>query len=240
MSNPIPDDSAFTLMEAGFKIIPGKEAEFFERQSATVPVAMSQPGFVAVYGGPILDSSWLYFGVRFSSAAHMDAWHFHQHHQEVQKMAYEKWWTAVYIRKWRRLDAALPAGDRLMCETRLRTSAPLDAAQLDVVRSSLATLGAAGARRFETQSGEFEPQPWQFVGPVEIAPSDGSVMYSLITHWTSLEAAEAWHRSAGCDVLRTLGALEHEVFTALEERGKRHGLRDDRLQRQWKLQSATP
>jgi hypothetical protein len=220
-------------MEAGFRIIPGKEQAFFERQGATVPVAMEQPGFVSVYGGPILDSTWLYFGVRFDRADAMDAWQHHAHHREVQRLAYEKWWTAVYIRKWRRLAADEPETDRYMLELRLRTPSPLAEDPLRSLRTILETLRHAGAARFETLTGEHEPQPWQFVGPLEIAPSDGTVLYSLITHWTSRYDADRWLRSAACDALRRLGEVESELFIAMPESGHRERLRADRLQRQW-------
>ena len=227
------DPNAFTVMEAGFRIIPGKEQEFFTRQGATVPVAMAQPGFVSVYGGPILDSSWLYFGVRFDGAAQMDAWQHHAHHREVQKLAYEKWWTAVYIRKWRRLTGREADAGRFMMEMRLRRQNALDASGLGEVRELLASLRSSGAKTFETLDGQHEPQPWQFVGPLEIAPSDGSVLYSLITHWTSRDAAETWRRSAAVQSLRRLGDVESELFTALPESGHRERLRADRLQREW-------
>lgn len=223
----------FTVMEAGFRIIPGKEQEFFARQGATVPVAMSQPGFVSVYGGPILDSSWLYFGVRFDSAALMDDWQHHAHHREVQKLAYEKWWTAVYIRKYRRLTGDEPDPGLFMMETRLRRQSPLNESELREIREILASLRSSGATRFETLDGQHEPQPWQFVGPLEIAPSDGSVLYSLITHWTSRDVAETWRRSAACESLRRFGEVEGEVFVALPESGHRDRLRADRLQREW-------
>jgi len=230
--------TAFTVMEAGFRIIPGKEQEFFARQGATVPVAMSQPGFVAVYGGPILDSTWLYFGVRFDAADAMDAWQHHAHHREVQKMAYEKWWTAVYIRKWRRLTGEETDAGRFMMETRIRRQNPLDQAQLRDVREILASLRSGGAVAFETLDGQHEPQPWQFVGPLEIAPSDGSVLYSLITHWTSRDAADRWQRSPAGQSLRRLGDIEGEVFSALPESGHRDRLRADRLQREWTREGA--
>lgn len=239
MADPTSARSPFTVMEAGFRIIPGKEGAFFERQGATVPVAMQQPGFVAVYGGPIHASSWLYFGVRFASAADMEAWQHHDYHREVQRMAYENWWTAVYIRKWQRIDDTTPACDRYMCETRVQRSAPLDAMQLDALQAGLGAVQEFGVRRFETLTGDHEPQPWQLVGPLEIAPSDGTVLYSLITHWPSVAHARRWRDSAAYAGLADYGRVESEVFAAMPEPGKRHGLREDRLQRQWTLDSDT-
>ncbi len=230
-----PARSPFTVMEAGFRIIPGKEGEFFARQGATVPIAMAQPGFVSVYGGPIHDSTWLYFGVRFASAADMETWQHHEHHREVQRMAYENWWTAVYIRKWRRLETGTPTTDRYMCETRVQRDTPLDESQLAALRSELRAVREFGARDFETLTGDFEPQPWQLVGPLEIAPSDGTVLYSLITHWSAAAHAQGWMNSANYATLAAYGEVESEVFAAFPEPGTRHGLREDRLQRQWTL-----
>lgn len=227
--------SPFTLMEAGFRIIPGKEGEFFERQGATVPIAMEQPGFVSVYGGPIHASTWLYFGVRFSSAADMEAWQHHAHHREVQRMAYENWWTAVYIRKWQRIAPETPETGRYLCETRIERSEPLDASAFAALDASLIEVAAFGARQFETLSGDHEPQPWQLVGPLQIAPSDGAVLYSVITHWPSPAHAQRWMASVAYVALGAHGKVESEVFASMPEPGERHGLRADRLQRQWTL-----
>jgi len=224
-----------TVMEAGFKIIPGKESDFLAMQARMVPVGASQPGFVSVYGGPILDSTWLYFGVRFESAAQMDAWHQTPQHRGVQKMAYAKWWTAVYIRKWRSPAPGETLGARLMCETRLATAHALDNAQTQTLRTLLSELAASGAKRFETLTGEFEAQPWQFVGPIESAPATAGVTYSLITHWSSASALNAWQQSPAYLRLQALGEVSSETFVAWEETGERDHLREDRLQRQWTL-----
>jgi len=226
-------DTALMVMEAGFKIIAGKETEFLAMQAKMVPLGASQPGFVAVYGGPILDSDWLYFGVRFASESDMELWQQHPQHQQVQKLAYEQWWTAVYIRKWRTPVAGADLGPRLMCETRLTVPTPLNADQIAVVRERLTSLGEAGAARFETLAGTFENQPYQFVGPLEIAPPANGTVYSLITHWTRVADLNAWQDSAAYRQLQRLGALHSETFVAAPERGQRRNLRADKLQRQW-------
>lgn len=224
------------VMEAGFKIIPGKERDFLAMQASMVPVATSQSGFVSVYGGPILDSEWLYFGVRFSSADQMDAWHHHSGHQAVQKMAYDKWWTAVYIRKWHSAAPGDILSDRLLCETRLTTTAALDDHQIHVLRSVLGELPAAGAKRFETLTGAFEPQPYQFAGPLEITPTPAGVTYALFTHWSSETALRTWQQSPAYLRLQGFGQVLSETFVAWKETGVRHRLRNDKLQRQWTLQ----
>lgn len=234
-STPAAKDS-LTVLEAGFKIIPGKEAEFFEVQGKMMPVGASQPGFISVQGGPIANSTWLYFGVRFESKDQMDAWHHHSGHQAVQRMAYAKFWTAVYLRKWRVALPGEPLGRRLMCETRLVTDEPLDDTQLASLQPQFGALGTAGAQRFETLSGQYEPQPYQFVGPVEILPAASGTLYSLITHWSSEADLKAWQESAALQRLRELGQVSNETFIAAVEDRARDRLRGDRLQRDWTLQ----
>jgi heme-degrading monooxygenase HmoA len=236
MTSPSAQSQALTVLEAGFKIIPGKEADFFAIQGRMVPVGASQPGFISVQGGLIADSTWLYFGVRFESKAQMDAWHRHSGHQAVQQMAYAKFWTAVYLRKWR---VALPGeafGERLMCETRLICESSLDEAQLASIKSTLSGLGEAGAQRFETLTGEYEHQPYQFVGPVEITPAPSGTLYSLITHWSSHAALQAWQQSTAFEHLKRLGRVSSETFVAVVEDEQRDRLRSDRLQREWTLE----
>jgi heme-degrading monooxygenase HmoA len=227
--------SAFplTLMEAGFKIIPGKEAEFFEVQNRMVPVGMSQPGFVAVYGGPIAQSDWLYFSVRFASPQEMHAWHQQRGHQAVQRTAYEKWWTAMYIRKWQRPKDDLSLGDRFLCETRIERDSPLSDVEASMLEAELARLAEFGVKTFETLSGQYEPQPYQLVGPLEMAPSAAPVTYALITHWASNADLSRWQDSASYRAIEELGKVTTETFVPFAEPGQRANLRHDKLQRDW-------
>jgi heme-degrading monooxygenase HmoA len=224
---------SLTLLEAGFKILPGKEAGFFEIQQRMVPVAASQPGFLAVYGGPIVQSSWLYFGVRFETQADMEAWHLRPQHQAMQKQAYAKWWSAVYLRKWRQPIDGETLGSSLLCETRLQRSKTFEPSEAQRASELLKQLSDLGAKRFETLTGEFESQPYQFVGPLEIYPVSEAVLYSIITHWDSIRAVEAWKASSGYRKLAKLGDLSTEIFVPFVETGHRDHLREDRLHRQW-------
>src|SRR4051794_11862688 len=135
---PTPaEKNVLTVLESCFKIVPGMEAELAELQGRFWPVATSQPGFVSVQVGTIVNSTWLYFGVCFESKNQMDAWHRHPGHQVIQKMGYAKFWTALYLRKWR---VALPGeapGERLLCETRLVTKTPLTPGQLASLKPML-------------------------------------------------------------------------------------------------------
>jgi len=234
---PTPaEKNVLTVLESCFKIAPGMEAALLELQRQFWPVATSQPGFISVEVGTIVNSSWLYFGVRFESKNQMDAWHRHPRHQVIQKMGYAKYWSALYLRKWR---VALPGealGERLMCETRLVTKSPLTSEQLASLKPMLDGIGNAGALPFETLTGEYEPQPYQFVVPVSIVtPAVEGTMYALITHWSSASAIEAWRKSAGYLLLPALGDVSTEIFVPAVEDEPRDRLRPDRLQRDWVL-----
>lgn len=231
---------SMTVMEAGFKIKPGQEQEFLAAQAKMVPVGMAQPGFVSVYGGPIADSDWLYFGVRFASQDQMDTWHNNAGHRAMQAPARGKWWTAVYIRKWRRPVEGDAFGDRVFSETRIDRAEPFGDAAAAEARAALQSIAAHGAARFETLSGEFEPQPYQLVGPLEIAPSTAPASYSLLAHWRRIEDLRRWQDSPAYRRLGQLGTLQTEAFIPFAEPHARLGLRADRLQRDWTLDGRHP
>ena len=79
-----------------------------------------------------------------------------------------------------------------MCEARLLREAKLNAAEIQSLREALAGIAEAGTEPFETLTGDFEPQPYQFAGPVGIAPKVDGVLYTLVTHWSSPEKCRAW------------------------------------------------
>jgi hypothetical protein len=71
---PTPaEKNVLTVLESCFKVVPGMEAELVELQGRFWPLATSQPGFISVEVGNIVNSNWLYFGVRFASKNQMDA-----------------------------------------------------------------------------------------------------------------------------------------------------------------------
>jgi heme-degrading monooxygenase HmoA len=235
MTTAPAEKNVLTVLESCFKIVPGMEAELVELQRRVWAVTTRQPGFISVQVGTIVNSTWIYFGVRFESKNQMDAWHRHPGHQVIQQMGYAKLWTALYLRKWR---VALPGealGERLMCETRLVTKSPLTPEQFASLKPMLDGIGDAGALHFETLTGEYEPQPYQLVAPVQITPAIDGTMYSLITHWSSASAIEAWRESAGYRLLSGLGDVSSETFVPAVEDEARDRLRPDRLQRDWVL-----
>jgi len=220
------------VLESAFKIIPGKETDFLAYQATVVPLAMAQDGFRAVYSGPVWDSTWVYFGARFDSEEQMNAWHGEARHRVIQKSA-PNWWTALYLRKWRPPMQDKVLGDRLMSETSMLVDSALDDAQIKSVRHALAELGAAGAQPFETLTGQFEAQPFQFAGPVLVAPAAAKVPYLLTTHWSSADDFNAWRSSSSYRALQSLGGVSSELFVPLVETRAREHLRDDKLQRDW-------
>jgi heme-degrading monooxygenase HmoA len=221
-----------TVLESGFRIIPGKETDFLAFQATVIPLAAAQDGFRSVYGGPILDSTWVYFGARFDSEEQMNTWHANRQHRVIQKSA-PNWWASLYLRKWRASTPDEVLGDRLMSETRLLVDTALDDTQIKVVRQALAKLGAAGAMPFETLTGELETHPFQFVGPVGIVPPVDTVLYLLTTHWSSADHFNAWKSSSSYRALESMGTVSSELFVAMEETRPREHLRDDKLQRDW-------
>ena len=220
------------VLESGFRIIPGKETDFLAYQAEVVPLAMKQDGFRSVYSAPVWDSTWVYFGARFDSEEQMNAWHGEPQHRVIQKSA-PNWWTALYLRKWRPAMPGEVLGDRLISETNILVDAALDGTQTTLIRQALARLGAAGAQPFETLTAEFETQPFQFAGPVQMAPAAGNVLYSLITHWSSADHFELWKTSNSYRALQSLGDVSSELFAPMVETRMRAHLRDDKLQRDW-------
>ena len=101
------------------------------------------------------------------------------------------------------------------------------------MRQALAELGAAGAQPIETLTGEFEAHPFQFSGPLLVAPDTGKVPYLLTTHWSSADHFNAWKSSGSYRALQSLGDVSSELFVPIVETWPREHLRDDKLQRDW-------
>ena len=232
-SGTIPQ--TLTVMEAGFKLGRGHEDEFWNMNIKTIGIAAQRPGFVSVVGGPIADSSWLYFGVTFDTPQAMDDWHHHEKHLPVQRLAKTRWFSAYYIRKWRRPTEGEDLGDWILCLTEIAPAPSFDpqkiAGVLSVVEETLRDLDVPP---FETLTGEFESKPYQFVGPLEAAPETMGGHYLLLTHWTSSAALDKWLQSPVSQACEDLGDVTTSVFVPIrEEPGSRSALREDGLQRDW-------
>ena len=232
-SRPIPQTR--TVMEAGFTLREGIEEQFWRANNAALPTAASQPGFVAVTGGPIANSSWLYFSGTWETPDTMDQWYWNRRHKPVQDAAFSKWFAKMYIRKWRLPADGEALGERIFCQTGIHRPDPLDDADAaDLVRSLTVALGDLGAPAFETLTGELEPQPFQLVGPLQELPQTAPASYLLLTHWGSAKTARSWLHSPAYQALNDFGETSSEIFVPIvEDAGTRPGLRADGLQRDW-------
>lgn len=238
MSTAIPQ--TLTTMEAGFTLAPGTEEEFWRAQDRMGPVVASQPGFAAVIGGPIANSRWMYFSGKFDTPDLMNEWYDSRRHKPVMEKAHETWFDAFFIRKWRKPADGEPLAGPLFCETAIVPQEPLSQAVMDSTMETLTdALGRLAASPFETLVGEFEPQPFQFVGPLEEFPQVAPVRYLLLTHWETEAGLKAWLESAEMDALSELGAVTNDVHVLITHApGERDGLDPSGAQRGWSRHAA--
>ncbi|TNC29162.1 hypothetical protein [Amycolatopsis alkalitolerans] len=235
MSAPARIPQTLTMMEACFTLAPGVEGEFWPAQDRFGPIAAAAPGFRGVLGGPIANSSWLYFGGIFATPADMDDWHHSRKHRTVQDKAHETWFDSYYIRKWRLPEEGEAVTGRVLVETSLGRPQPLAEAEL---ASALAIVDEAlpsySPRPFETLIGRFEPQPYQFVGPLQEAPELAPARYLLLTHWDSPDQAAKWTESATLSALGEFGEAGSRTFVPIHHQpGERDHLTPDGSHREW-------
>ncbi|HWN35633.1 MAG TPA: hypothetical protein VNP03_22980 [Pseudonocardia sp.] len=237
--NDIPQ--TMTTMEACMTLAAGTEAEFWRVQERMGPVVATQPGFLAVIGGPIANSSWMYFCGKFATPDDMDEWYRSRRHQPVMRKAHTTWFDSFYIRKWRLPAEGEELAGPLLHETAIVPPAALEPDRLDAALGSLTeALPRFGALPFETLEGQFEAQPFQFVGPLEEFPQVAPVRYLLITHWPDAAALAAWQDSAEYRALGELGEVTSEVSVLIRHcPGEREGLNADGSLRGWSRHAAT-
>jgi heme-degrading monooxygenase HmoA len=233
VSTEIPQ--TLTVMEACFTLNPGVDEEFWPAQEKFGPVAAAASGFLAVIGGPIANSPWLYFSGKWATPAEMDDWQHSRAHIGVQKRAHDKWFKSVYLRKWRLPADGEPAEGRVFSEIAIARETPLSEVEITALLSSLnESLPAYHPRPFETAVGEFETQPYQFVGPLEEFPEVAPARYLLLTHWDSLAELETWLSSSATNVLRQAGDFSAEYYLPIYHApGERERLTPDGFQRGW-------
>ena len=223
------------------KLAPGPEADFWRAQENMGPVVAGQPGFLAVIGGEIAASSWMYFCGKFATPDDMNAWYGCKDHQPVMRKAHSAWFDAFYIRKWRRPAQGEALAGPLLCETAIVPPEvlPHDVrdATVEALRTALPELNAAP---FETAIGEYEPQPFQFVGPLAEFPVPAPVRYLLVTHWDTAEDLAAWLGSAALKSLGALGEVSSDVSVLIRHApGEREGLNADGSLRSWSRRAST-
>lgn len=225
-----------TTMEACFTLHQDEalQAEFWKHQERMGPIAAAAPGFLGVIGGPIHRSHWLYFCGKWSTPALMDQWQSDSKHTPMQQAAHSRWFSSVYIRKWRLPAAGEALSGPLFCEIAIARPDPLAQEAVDRLIDDGVdpTLKLYEPLPFETLSGEFEPRPYQFVGPLQEFPALAPARYLLLTHWPNEAALNSW---LGSGILKTLAELG-EVTTTISlpirhAAGERDYMRPDGLQR---------
>ena len=225
-----------TTMEAAFTLHEDKEVqeEFWRHQERMGPIAATSPGFVAVIGGPIHRSRWLYFSGKWATPKLMDQWQSDSKHRPMQDAAHSRWFSSVYLRKWR-----LPADNEaltgpLLCELAIARQYPLEPAVIDKLVDETVgpSLSQHGALEFETLTGEFERQPHQFVGPLQEFPALAPVRYLLVTHWATNDDLQAWLTADAVKDLSAYGEISTTISVPIKhDAGERKYLRPDGLQR---------
>ena len=149
-----------TTMEACFTLHEDRtvQEEFWRHQERMGPIAAAAPGFVAVIGGPILRSHWLYFCGKWKSPDLMDKWQFDSKHTPMQDAAHARWFSSIYIRKWRLPDAGEQMTGPQFCEVAIARQTPIEAGTLDKILDEIVapSLRESGALPFETLTGVFE------------------------------------------------------------------------------------
>jgi hypothetical protein len=225
-----------TTMEAAFTLHEGKELqeEFWRDQERMGPIAAASPGFIAVIGGPIQRSRWLYFSGKWETPQLMDKWQSEPKHKPMQEAAHARWFSSVYLRKWRvpADNEALPGP--LLLELAIARHDALEQPVIDSILDKIVhpSLNLHGALKIETLTGEFEKQPYQLVGPVQEFPALAPVRYLLITHWATNDALQGWLRTDAVKQLSAYGEISTTISVPIKhDVGERKYLRPDGLQR---------
>jgi hypothetical protein len=225
-----------TTMEAAFTLQEGKELqdEFWRHQERMGPIAAASPGFLAVIGGPIHRSHWLYFSGKWATPQLMDKWQSEPKHKPMQDAAHSRWFASVYLRKWRLPADNEPLARPLLCELAIARQRPLAQATIDKILDEIVdpSLLSHEALKFETLTGEFENQPYQFVGPVQEFPVLAPVRYLLITHWPTFESLQGWLKSDAVKQLSSYGEVSSTISVPIKhDVDERKYLRPDGMQR---------
>jgi hypothetical protein len=225
-----------TTMEACFTLHEDRtvQEEFWRHQERMGPIAAAAPGFVAVIGGPILRSHWLYFCGKWKAPDLMDKWQFDSKHTPMQDAAHARWFSSIYIRKWRLPDTGEQMTGPLFCEVAIARQTPIEAGTVDKIMDEIVapSLRESGALPFETLTGVFEAQPYQFVGPLQEFPALAPTRYLLLTHWPTNDALQGWLRSGVIKHLSDHGEVVANVSVAIKhDPGERKFMREDGLQR---------
>jgi hypothetical protein len=224
-------------MEAGFTVNQADAEGFWRQQERMGPVAAAAPGFLAVIGGPIARSPWLYFCGKWQTPDLMNQWYHDPKHKPMMKAAHDRWFGACYIRKWRLLAEGEQIDGPVFCETAIASDVAAPADKIEALLGQIdAWLPEFDPMPFETMTGEYERQPYQFVGPLQEFPQVAPVRYLLLTHWKSVDDAQRWLRSPAMKALAELGTVTSTIMVLITHQpGEREGLRADGTHREFGL-----
>lgn len=236
MSSQQSIPQTLTTMEAAFTLHKDKaiQEEFWKHQERMGPIAAASPGFISVIGGQIQRSDWLYFSGKWATPALMDNWSAEPKHKPMQDAAHSRWFSSVYLRKWRLPDVGEKLSGPLLCEIAIARQEPLDQATIEGILERIVdpSLRLYEPLPFETLTGMFETQPYQFVGPLQEFPALAPARYLLITHWPTDAALQSWLGSSVLKELSAYGEVTSAVSVQIKHLpGEREYLRADGLQR---------
>jgi len=152
----------------------------------------------------------------------------------MQQAAHGRWFSSVYIRKWRLPAEGEAMSGPLFCEIAIACEVAIPQDGLDRLVDDCIEpkLREFKPLAFETLTGQFEPRPFQFVGPLQEFPAHAPARYLLLTHWADEEALRKWLESGVLSKLAEFGSVSTAVSVSIRhESGERDNLREDGLQR---------
>jgi hypothetical protein len=153
----------------------------------------------------------------------------------MQDAAHTRWFSSIYIRKWRLPETGEQMAGPLFCEVAIARQTPIEAGTVDRMLDEIvgSSLRESGARPFETLTGVFEAQPYQFVGPLQEFPALAPTRYLLLTHWPTNDALQSWLHSGVIKDLSDYGEIVTNVSIPIRhDPGERKFMRQDGLQRE--------
>ena len=90
-------------------------------------------GFLAVIGGPIARSPWLYFCGKWQTPDLMDQWYHDTKHKPMMKAAHDRWFGACYIRKWRLPAEGEEISGPVFCEIAIASDVAAPAEKIEAL-----------------------------------------------------------------------------------------------------------
>ena len=234
----MPQDLPTTLhiAEGGFRPRPELLEAYGKRHQEFMPHAIEQGGFRETYGGPIGDTPWWVFFVKFDTLEAMENWQHDREHVKVQDEARDKWWTAYYLRKGRLLGDSEKATDTILNETMLLRDTPLSDKEQGQLTTALSNTSRFGIIPYEAIRGAHLDTPYAFAQLAGAVPQQAPIQYVLLSSWNNTADCQRWQTSDGYQTVCGLGTTISTSFQMIPERKPRMGLQPDRMHREWVAQ----